>query len=138
MRAEEKEGMKLTADVVHPDEHYEGEGGRCRVRIFEQAGKTPVAVCSPLAGPYDTDIEAMAEYLAAEVVFVFFLPSVLWIEHYPATTKGPERFCRARFADTEPQETQREGALLLRLPLIGREELSRGEVEVLIGGVLDA
>jgi hypothetical protein len=59
-------------------------GGKCRIRIYREAGRSPMAICSQLQDNENTSVTNMAEYLAAEVVVANSLSTPLtWVEHYP-------------------------------------------------------
>ena len=76
--------MKKTHDYIHYYRGYWSEGGKCRIRIYQEDGCTPVVICSQLPDNDNTSITNMAEYIAAEVVREHELPTPLaWVEHYP-------------------------------------------------------
>jgi hypothetical protein len=77
--------VKKTHDYIH---HYRGywsdDGGRCRIRIYQEDAQSPVVICSQPWDNSNTSVTNMAEYLAAEVVEEHSLPRPLtWVEHYP-------------------------------------------------------
>jgi hypothetical protein len=85
--------VKKTHDYVHYYRGYWSEGGKCRIRIYQEDGHTPVVVCSELPDNDNTSVTNMAEYLAAEVIGEHKLPIPLtWVEHYPE----PDRWCSRR------------------------------------------
>jgi len=76
--------VKKTHDYVHRYRGYWTDGGRCRIRIYQEEGRSPVVICSQLQDNENTSVTNMAEYLAAEVMKKHGLPMPLtWIEHYP-------------------------------------------------------
>src|SRR5918994_1359455 len=76
--------MKKIRDYVHYYRGYWSEGGKCRIRIYQEDGRAPVVLCSQLPDNDNTSVTNMAEYLAAEVMEEHKLPTPLvWIEHYP-------------------------------------------------------
>lgn len=90
------------------------DGGTCRIRIFEGAGRPPVVVCSQIESAPGTSVCSVAEYLAAEVVGRYF-PSrfdepepVVWLEHHPCCEdrrrRGAARLdvARVTFASWKP------------------------------------
>ncbi len=76
--------MNKTHDYIHHYRGYWSDGGRCRIRIYREDGRTPVVICSQPPENHNTSITNMAQYLAAEVIEEHSLPTPLrWIEHYP-------------------------------------------------------
>ena len=76
--------MKKTHDYIHHYRGYWSDGGKCRIRIYREEGRSPVVICSQLQDNENTSVTNMAEYLAAEVIKERSLPTPLtWIEHYP-------------------------------------------------------
>jgi hypothetical protein len=77
--------MKKTHDyILHHYRGYWSDGGRCRIRIYQEDGHAPMVICSQLADNDNTSVTNMAEYLAAEIIEEHSLPTPLtWIEHYP-------------------------------------------------------
>ena len=62
--------MKKTHDYIHHYRGYWSDGGKCRLRIYQRDGSTPVIICSQLPDNHNTSVTNMAEYLAAEVIGV--------------------------------------------------------------------
>jgi hypothetical protein len=97
--------VKKTNDYVH---HYRGNwsyGGRCRIRIYREEGRTPVVICSQLPDNPNTSVTHMAEYLAAEVIEEHQLPtSLLWVEHYPEHEGEIGEYSLVRFSSWELKE----------------------------------
>ena len=56
--------LMLVSDYVHPTPR----GGRCRIRIYEEAGELPVVLCTELPDNEGTSITNAAEQIAAEVL----------------------------------------------------------------------
>jgi hypothetical protein len=76
--------VKKTHDYIHHYRGYWSDGGRCRIRIYREEGRSPLLICSQLQDNENTSVTNMAEYLAAEVIKDRSLPTPLtWIEHYP-------------------------------------------------------
>jgi hypothetical protein len=75
--------MNMTHDYMHHYRGYWSDGGKCRIRIYQE-GRAPVVICSQLSDNDNTSVTNMAEYLAAEVIEEHSLPTPLvWVEHYP-------------------------------------------------------
>jgi len=131
-RPEVARPLPKTVDAVHRfrgvwDQEPEGI---CRLRIFQESGRTPVIVCTELdENPSMTSVTNLAEILAAEVIAQYFparfeeLEPVVWIEHYPGFedqrrgTRQPPQFDRVGFASWSPR----------RVWLGGQARLSLGE-----------
>jgi hypothetical protein len=117
-RAQSETGRPLpkAVDVIH---RFRGVWDHepeaiCRLRIFQEPGRTPVVVCSELDENPSTSVTNMAEILAAEVIAQYFptrfeeLEPVIWIEHYPGFedqrrgTRQPPQYDRLGFASWSP------------------------------------
>ena len=95
--------MKKTHDYIHHYRGYWSEGGKCRIRIYREAGRSPVVICSQL--PDNTSVTNMVEYLAAEVIKEHKLPTPLtWIEHYPEHEGAIGEYSLVRFSSWEVRE----------------------------------
>lgn len=71
-------------NYIHYYRGYWSNEGKYHIRIYQEEGKEPVVICSQLPDNKNTSVTNMAEYLAAEVVEEYELPTPLvWIEHYP-------------------------------------------------------
>jgi hypothetical protein len=57
-----------THDYIHYYRGYWSDGGKCRIRIYQEEGHNPVVICSQLPDNDNTSVTNMAEYIAAEVV----------------------------------------------------------------------
>src|SRR5919112_2008944 len=53
---------------IHRYRGYWSDGGRGRIRIYQEDGRAPVVICSQLPDNPNTSVTNMAEYLAAEVI----------------------------------------------------------------------
>jgi hypothetical protein len=74
--------MKKTHDYIHRYRAYWSDGGNCRIRIYREYGRVPVVICAQLPDNDNTSVINMAEYLAAEVIEEYSLPTpLIWIEH---------------------------------------------------------
>ena len=76
--------MKKTHDCIYYYRGYWSDGGKCRIRIYQEDRHTPVIICSQLPDNYNTSVTNMAEYLAAEMLREHSLATpLIWVEHYP-------------------------------------------------------
>jgi hypothetical protein len=76
--------VNKTHDYIHHYRGYRSDGGKCRIRIYQEEGQSPVVICSQLPDNPNTSVTNMAEYLAAEVIQENSLQIPLtWIEYYP-------------------------------------------------------
>jgi hypothetical protein len=97
--------MKKIRDYVHYYRGYWSEGGKCRIRIYQEDRHDPVIVCSQLLDNTNTSITNMAEHLAAEIIREHALPTpLMWIEHYPEHEGEIGEYSVVRFSDWEPVE----------------------------------
>ncbi len=97
--------MKKTHDYVHHYRGYWSEGGKCRIRIYQEDGHATVVICSQLPDNDNTSVTNMAEYLAAEVIEAHSLPTpLIWIEHYPEHEGGPGEWSLVKFSSWEMEE----------------------------------
>jgi hypothetical protein len=97
--------MKKTHDYMHRYRGYWSDGGRYRIRIYQEDGRVPVVVCSQLPENENTSVTNMAEYLAAEVIAEHSLPTPLtWIEHYPEHEGEIGEYSLVRFSAWEVVE----------------------------------
>jgi hypothetical protein len=82
--------MKKTHDYIHHYRGYWSDGGKCRIRIYQEDRLASVVICSQLPDNKNTSVTNMAEYLAAEVVEEHALSTPLtWVEHYPEHRREP-------------------------------------------------
>jgi hypothetical protein len=147
----------LVSDYVHPTPR----GGRCRIRIYEEAGELPVVLCTELPDNEGTSITNSAERIAAEVLAnhpgVFdpfgrvslgglsYDKPFVWIEHYldldgargSEATQDPATFDLVEFSHYEPRGVLRAGEWLKEIGEPSRSALDRASVEALIGEPLE-
>jgi hypothetical protein len=72
--------MKKTHDYILYYRGYWSDGGRCRIRIYQEEGQSPMVVCSQLPDNHNTSIANIVEYLAAEVIEEHSLsPPLTWV-----------------------------------------------------------
>jgi hypothetical protein len=97
--------MKKTHDYIHHYRGYWSDGGKCRIRIYREEGRSPMVVCSQLPDNDNTSVTNMAEYLAAEVIEKHKLPSLLtWIEHNPEHEGEIGEYSLVKFSSWELTE----------------------------------
>jgi hypothetical protein len=95
----------MTHDYMHHYRGYWSDGGKCRIRIYQEVGHAPVVICSQLQDNENTSVTNMAEYLAAEVIKEHKLPTPLtWIEHYPEHEGAVGEYSLVRFSSWELTE----------------------------------
>jgi hypothetical protein len=96
--------MKKTHDYAHY-RGYWSDGGKCRVRIYQENGMDTVVICSQLLDNENTSVTNMAEYLAVEVIEEHYLSTPLrGIECYPEHRGEPGKYSLVRFSSWEPEE----------------------------------
>ena len=94
-----------THDYIHYYRGYWSDGGRCRIRIYQEDGHVPMVICSQLPDIDNTSVTNMAEYLAAEVIKEHGLPTPLvWVEHYPEHEGDIGEYSLVNFSDWQPLE----------------------------------
>ncbi len=126
--------MKKLHDCIHHYRGYWSEGGRCRIRIYREDGRTPVVICSQLPDNDNTSITNTAEYLAAEVIEEHSLSTpLMWIEHYPEHEGEIGEYALVAFSSWEVQETLLGGVWRLRIGRPRWAHLERGDVENMTG-----
>jgi hypothetical protein len=144
--------MERTHDYIHEYLGYHLPGGRCRIRVYQGAGRIPVIVASELPDNPNTSITNMAEYLAPEILIKHFPERLeedepaIWIEHYAPPEhkgrRGKPDFSRVRFANWTPRvEIKWNAGKLVRRLKFGQpawEYLAHQDVEQLIGQPIDA
>ncbi len=131
--------MKKTHDYVHYYRGYWSEGGKCRIRIYQEDGHDPVVVCSQLPDNHNTSVTNMAEYLAAEVIDKHDLHvSLAWIEHYAEHEGEIGEYSLVKFTPWEPRETCLGGVWRCRIGSPRWSPLRPENLEVLwkVNGVL--
>jgi hypothetical protein len=125
--------VRKTHDYVHSYRGYWSDGGRCRIRIYQEDGRAPVVICSQPPDNDNTSVTNMAEYLAAEVVREHKLPTPLvWIEHYPEHEGEIGEYSLTTFSDWEPEEVCLGGRWRLRIGAPSWSRLRLEEVGVLV------
>ena len=125
--------MKKTHDYVHHYRGYWSEGGRCRIRIYQEDGSAPVVICSQPPDNPNTSVTNMAEYLAAEVIQEHGLPApLIWIEHYPEHEGEIGGYSLTTFSDWELEEVCLGCIRRLRIGAPSWSHLSPEEVEFLL------
>ena len=126
--------MNKSHDYVHYYRGYWSDGGKCRMRIYQEDGRVPVVICSQLPDNENTSVTNMAEYLAAEVIEEHSLPTPLtWIEHYPEHEGEIGEWSLVRFSSWEAEEDCLGGAWRYRLGSPRWSSLRSEEVYALIG-----
>ena len=94
-----------TYDYVHHYRGYWSEGGKCRIRIYQEDGQELVVICSQLPDNTNTSVTNMAEYLAAEVIEEHGLATPLtWVEHYPEHRGRLSEYSLVEFSSWERRE----------------------------------
>jgi hypothetical protein len=122
---ERASSLSLAADYIYEYRGYSNCESRCRVRIYEAPGQSPVFLVEELADNPGTSITNMAEYLAAELATRHF-PERLeepepfrWIEHYPRTEderrRGMVEYSLVTFSSYRPTVVRQWGHLRRRL-----------------------
>jgi len=97
--------MEKTHDYIHYYRGYWYDGGKCRIRIYQEDGRAPVVICSQLPDNDNTSVTNLAEYLAAEVIEQHGLPTPLvWVEHYPEHEGEIGAYCLVRFSSWKLEE----------------------------------
>ena len=97
--------MKKTHDYIHHYRGYWSDGGRCRIRIYQEEGQNPVVICSQLPENKNTSVTNMVEYLVAEVIEEYGLATPMtWIEHYPEHEREIGEWSLVTFSSWERRE----------------------------------
>jgi hypothetical protein len=97
--------MKKIHDYIHYYRGYWSDGGRCRIRIYQEDGHVPVVVCSQLPNNHNTSVTNMVEYLTAEVIKEHgLLTPLVWVEHYPEHEGEIGDCSLVKFSDWQPLE----------------------------------
>jgi hypothetical protein len=92
--------VKKTHDYIHHYRGYWSDGGKCRIRIYQEDGHTPVVICSQPPDNENTSVTNIVEYLAAEIINEHGLPTpLIWIEHYPEHEGEVEEYSLVKFSD---------------------------------------
>jgi len=123
-----------THDYIHYYRGYWSDGGKCRIRIYQEDGHNPVVICSQLPENKNTSVTNMAEYLAAEMIEKHRLPTpLLWVEHYRKHRGKPGEYSLVRFSNWELKEVCLGGVWRYRVGSPRWSPLRREEIDVLIG-----
>jgi hypothetical protein len=97
--------VKKTHDYIHHYRGYWSDGGKCRIRIYQESRRALVVICSQLSDNDNTSVTNMVEYLVAEVIREHGLPTPLeWIEHYPEHEGEIGEYSLVRFSSWELKE----------------------------------
>jgi hypothetical protein len=124
--------MKKTHDYIYHYRGYWSDGGKCRIRVFQEEDQNPVVICSQLPDNENTSVTNMAEYLAAEVIEEHGLPTPrAWIEHYPEHEGEPGEYSLVRFASWDLEEVCLGGVWRYRVGSPRWSSLHPEEVDVL-------
>jgi hypothetical protein len=125
--------VKKTHDYIHHYRGYWSDGGKCRIRIYRETGRSPVVICSQLQDNENTSVTNMAEYLAAEVIEEHSLPTpLIWIEHYPEHEGEIAEYSLMTFSDWELEEVCLGGDWRLRIGVPNWSHPRPEEVEFLV------
>jgi hypothetical protein len=125
--------VKKTHDYVHHYRGYWSDGGKCRIRIYREDGREPVVICLQLSDNDNTSVTNMAEYLAAEVVEEYSLPTPLtWIEHYPEDKGEIGEYSLVNYSDWDSQVACLGGVWRCRVGSPRWSHLRPEEVEFLL------
>lgn len=127
--------MRKTHDYIHHYRGYWSDGGKCRIKIYQETGHASVVVCSELPDNHNTSITNMAEYLAAEVIEEYGLPTPLvWVEHYPEHEGEIGEYSLVRFTSWDLRAVLLGGVWRSRVGLPKWSSLILEEVEELLKG----
>jgi hypothetical protein len=122
--------MNMTHDYIHHYRGYWSDGGKCRIKIYQEEGQAPVVICSQLPDNHNTSVTNMAEYLAAEVIEEHDLPTPLtWIEHYPEHEGAIGEYSLVKFSSWVLQEVCLGGVWRYRVGAPRWSPLHREEVD---------
>ncbi len=127
--------MKKTHDYIHHYRGYWSDGGRCRIKIYQEDERTPVVVCSQLPDNSNISVTNMAEYLAAEVAERHSLPTPLtWVEHYPEHEGEIGEWSLVLFSSWEARDVRLGGVVRRRVGLPVWSPLTPAGVARMTGG----
>lgn len=139
--------MKRTHDYLYPYRGRATATGRCRVRVYEQAGQAPVVIVTDLRYDDETNVTRLAEYLAAEIIAQHFPERfedeqpVRWIENHERNEwelrrKLPE-FLLVEFSSYTPRPMDDAIGKRVRIGAPRWTRLSREAIERIIGQPLE-
>jgi hypothetical protein len=124
-----------THDYTHCYRGYWSDGGKCRIRIYQEEGQNPVVICSQLMENKNTSVTNMAEYLAAEVIEEHGLTTPLtWVEHYPEHRGEPCEYSLVTFSSWERREIRLGGVWRCRVGSPNWSPVQSEEVGALLVG----
>jgi len=140
-------GMPKTADYLYAfrGTFDRAPQGVCWVRVFEEAGQTPVIVMGELPQNTSTSVTNMVEYLAPELIQRHFpqrfeeLPPAIFLEHYveERTPQGrlgrKATWDRLTFHSWAPRRVWLSGQERISFGDPQWEHLPEHEVEALLG-----
>jgi hypothetical protein len=122
--------VKKTHDYIHHYWGYWSDGGKCRIKIYQEEGQSPMVICSQLPDNDNTSVTNMVEYLAAEVIEEHCLSTPLtWIEHYPQHEGEIGEYSLVRFSSWELTEVCLGGVWRLLIGVPSWSHLRSEEVE---------
>jgi hypothetical protein len=125
--------MKKIHDYIHYYRGYWSEGGKCRIRIYQEDGQAPVVICSQLPDNDNTSVTNMAEYLAAEVIEEHkLLTPLTWVEHYPEHEGDIGEYSLVRFSSWRREEVRLGGVWRYRMGSPAWSPLSTQKLEALL------
>jgi hypothetical protein len=124
--------VKKTHNYIHHHRGYWSDGGKCRIRTYQEKGQAPVVICSQLPDNHHTSVTNMAEYLVAEVIEEHDLPTPLvWVEHYPEHEGETGEYSLVRFSSWDPVEVCLGGVWRCRIGYPRWSPLTCEEIEAL-------
>jgi hypothetical protein len=131
--------MKKTHDYVHRYRGYWTDGGRCRIRSFQEEGRAPVVICSQLPDNDNTSVTNMVEYLAAEAIEEHsLLTPLVWVEHYPEHEGEIGEYSLVRFSNWTLREVCLGGVWRYRIGSPRWSHLPSEAVDDLLEGLQEA
>jgi hypothetical protein len=124
-----------THDYIHYYRGYWSDGGKCRIRIYQEDGHEPIVICSQLPDNHNTSVTNMAEYLAADVIEELGLSiPLVWVEHYAGHRGKPGEYSLIRFSSWVLEEVCLGGVWRYRIGSPRWSPLRHEEIDVLIAG----
>lgn len=125
--------MKKVHGCLHHYRGYWEDGGVCRIQIYRGGDQDPVVICSQLPENKNTSVTNMTEYIAAEIIESYGLPTPLtWIEHYPEHAGEIGEYSLVQFSDWKIREVSLGGVWRNRIGRPRWSYLSSGEVGELV------
>jgi len=124
-----------THDYIYRYRGYWADGGKCRIRIYQEEGQDPVVICSQLMENKNTSVTNMAEYLAAEMIEEHGLATPLvWIGHYSEHRVRLGEYSLVEFSCWERREVRLGGVWRCRVGSPNWSPLRPEEVGTLLVG----